>query len=107
VDTGVFAGIVITQNNGSTVKEPCIAVAQFIYTFDPNKNFFISEAFGELCGDAIHFRSKGPEPDFRQRKYPFDYMHAQCRRHRCRLCPRWDRGGQPHLDRLRAPFPLR
>jgi hypothetical protein len=59
VDTGVFAGIVITQNNGTTVKEPCIAVAQFIYTFDPDTNFFISEAFGELCGDAIQFRSKG------------------------------------------------
>jgi hypothetical protein len=25
---------------------------------DPNKNPFISEAFGELCGDAIQFRSK-------------------------------------------------
>ena len=59
VDTGVFAGIVITQTNGTTVKEPCIAVTQFIYTFDPDRNFFISEAFGELCGDAIHFRSKG------------------------------------------------
>jgi hypothetical protein len=59
VDTGVFAGIVITQNNGTTVKEPCIAVAQFIYTFDITKNFFISEAFGELCGDAINLRSKG------------------------------------------------
>jgi hypothetical protein len=58
VDTGVFAGIVITQNNGSKVKEPCIAVTQFIYTFDPDKNAFISEAFGELCGDAIQFRSK-------------------------------------------------
>jgi hypothetical protein len=58
VDTGVFAGIVITQTNGTTVKEPCIAVTQFIYTFDPDKNAFISEAFGELCGDAIQFRSK-------------------------------------------------
>jgi hypothetical protein len=56
VDTGVFADIVITQNNGSTVKEPCIAVAQFIYTFDPDKNPFISEAFGELCGDATSSR---------------------------------------------------
>jgi hypothetical protein len=59
VDTGVFAGIVITQTNGTTVKEPCIAVTQFIYTFDPTKNAFISEAYGELCGDAIQFRSKG------------------------------------------------
>ncbi len=58
VDTGVFAAIVSTQTNGTKVKEPCIAVAQFIYTFDPDKNFFISEAFGELCGDAIQFRSK-------------------------------------------------
>jgi hypothetical protein len=58
VDTGVFAGIVITQNNGSKVKEPCIAVTQIIYTLDPTKNFFISEAVGELCGDAIQFRSK-------------------------------------------------
>jgi hypothetical protein len=58
VDTGVFAGIVITQTNGTTVKEPCIAVTQFIYTFDPTKNAFISEAYGELCGDAIQFRSK-------------------------------------------------
>jgi hypothetical protein len=58
VDTGVFAGIVITQTNGTKVKEPCIAVTQFIYTFDPTKNFFISEAVGELCGDAIQFRSK-------------------------------------------------
>jgi hypothetical protein len=59
VDTGVFAGIVITQTNGTTVKEPCIAVTQFIYTFDFTKNFFISEAYGELCGDAVNFRSKG------------------------------------------------
>jgi hypothetical protein len=58
VDTGVFAGIVITQTNGTKVKEPCIAVTQFIYTFDPTKNSFISEAYGELCGDAIQFRSK-------------------------------------------------
>ena len=60
VDTGVFAGIVITQNNGTTVKEPCIAVTQFIYTTAEDNSFvFISETFGELCGDAIHFRSKG------------------------------------------------
>jgi hypothetical protein len=58
VDTGVFAGIVITQTNGTTVKEPCIAVTQFIYTFDPDKNPFISESFGELCGDAIQFTSR-------------------------------------------------
>jgi hypothetical protein len=58
VDTGVFAAVVTTQTNGTKVKEPCIAIAQFIYTFDPTKNFFISEAVGELCGDAIHFRSK-------------------------------------------------
>jgi hypothetical protein len=59
VDTGVFAGIVITQNNGTTVKEPCIAVTQFLYTFDENNFFvFISETFGELCGDAIHFTSR-------------------------------------------------
>jgi hypothetical protein len=58
VDTGVFAAVVTTQTNGTKVKEPCIAVTQFIYTFDPTKNFFISEAVGELCGDAIQFRSK-------------------------------------------------
>jgi hypothetical protein len=58
VDTGLFAGIVITQTNGTTVKEPCIAVTQFIYTFDPDKNPFISETFGELCGDAIQFTSR-------------------------------------------------
>jgi hypothetical protein len=58
LDTGVFAGIVITQTNGTTVKEPCIAVAQFIYTFDPDTNFFISETYGELCGEAIQFTSR-------------------------------------------------
>jgi hypothetical protein len=60
VDTGVFAGIVITQKNGTTVKEPCIAVTQFLYTFDEDGFFiFLSETVGELCGDAIQFRSKG------------------------------------------------
>jgi hypothetical protein len=60
VDTGVFAGIVITQNNGTTVKEPCIAIDQFVYTTAEDYSFlFISETFGELCGDAIHFRAKG------------------------------------------------
>ncbi len=59
VDTGVFAGIVITQNNGTIVKEPCIAVTQFIYTTAEDNSFvFISETYGELCGDAIHFTSR-------------------------------------------------
>jgi hypothetical protein len=59
VDTGIFAGIVTTQTNGTTVKEPCIAVTQFLYTFDENGFFvFISETYGELCGDAIHFTSR-------------------------------------------------
>jgi hypothetical protein len=59
VDTGVFAAIVTRQTNGTTVKEPCIAVTQFIYTFDPDKNPFISEAFGDCDqDDAIQFRSK-------------------------------------------------
>jgi hypothetical protein len=59
VDTGVFAGTVITQTNGTTVKEPCIAVDQFLYTFDENGFFvFISDTLGELCGDAIQFTSR-------------------------------------------------
>jgi hypothetical protein len=59
VDAGLFAGIVITQNNGTKVKEPCIAVDQFLYSFDENGFFvFISDTFGELCGDAIQFTSR-------------------------------------------------
>jgi hypothetical protein len=59
VDTGVFAGIVTTQTNGTKVKEPCIAVTQFIYTTAEDNSFvFISETYGELCGDAIQFTSR-------------------------------------------------
>jgi hypothetical protein len=59
VDTGLFAAIVTTQNNGTTVKEACIAVSQFLYTFDEDGFFvFISETYGELCGDGIQFTSR-------------------------------------------------
>ncbi len=59
VDTGVFVAREITKVNGTRVKEACIVVYQFLYTFDPAKNFFISNTFGELCGDGVQFRSKG------------------------------------------------
>ena len=58
VDTGIFVGIVITKVNGTKVKEACIVIDQFLYTFDPAKNFFISETYGELCGDGVQFSSK-------------------------------------------------
>ena len=59
VDTGVFVGLTITKVNETKVKEACIVISQFLYTFDPAKNFFISNTFGELCGDGVQFRSKG------------------------------------------------
>ncbi len=57
VDTGVFVGIVITKVNGTKVKEACIFIDQFIYTFNPD-NYFISHTLGELCGDGVQFSSK-------------------------------------------------
>ncbi len=59
MDTGVFVALEITKVNGTKVKEPCIVIDQFLYTFDPAKNFFISHTLGELCGDGVQFRSKG------------------------------------------------
>ena len=59
VDTGVFVGIVITKVNGTKVKEACIVIDQFLYTFDADNFFvFISETYGELCGDGVQFSSK-------------------------------------------------
>jgi len=60
VDTGVFVGLTITKVNGTKVKEACIVVDQFLYTFDSDNFFvFISETLGELCGEGVQFRSKG------------------------------------------------
>ncbi len=59
VDTGVFVGIVITKVNGTKVKEACIVISQFLYTFDSDNFFvFISNTLGELCGDGVQFSSK-------------------------------------------------
>ncbi len=57
VDTGVFVGLDITKVNGTKVKEACIVISQFIYTYNPD-NFFISHTYGELCGDGVQFSSK-------------------------------------------------
>ena len=49
VDTGIFVGVEITKVNATKVKEPCIVISQFLYTFDPAKNFFISETYGSCA----------------------------------------------------------
>ena len=59
VDTGVFVALQITKVNATKVKEPCIVVDQFLSTFDQDNFFvFISETYGELCGDGVQFSSK-------------------------------------------------
>ncbi len=58
MDTDVVALMATIKVNGTQVKEPCIVVQQFFYTFDPAKNFFISETIGILCGDGVQFRAE-------------------------------------------------
>ena len=59
MDTDAAALMATIKVNGAQAKEPCIVVQQFFYTYDPDKNFFISETIGELCGDGVQFREEG------------------------------------------------
>jgi hypothetical protein len=58
-DTFVSAGVRTVKENGKPVKETCVFVDQFQYTFDENGRFVpISDTIGENCGRDVHFSIK-------------------------------------------------